>query len=114
VATSSVNLGALISGHRSSTRPIAAINAINGSNCDPAGRRTYRGGASAASALATVRRLIPSRPAIYRCDTPSLARVPISAHSNALTTSPSLLSSITTNEPESRLCRHRSGALFDS
>jgi hypothetical protein len=55
---------------------------------------------SDANALTIVRRLIPSRRAISRCDTPSLANVLISAHSNALTTSPSLLSSITTDEPE--------------
>jgi hypothetical protein len=58
--------------------------------------------------------LIPNRLAISRCDTPSFASALISAHSNALTTSPSLLSSITTDEPESRLGRHRSGAQFDS
>ena len=57
--------------------------------CDPAGARTYRGGVSDANALTIVRRLIPSRRAISRCDTPSLANVLTSAHSNALTTSPS-------------------------
>jgi hypothetical protein len=53
----------------------------HGSSCDPAGLRTYLGGASDANA--PVRRLIPNCPAISRCDTPSLANVLISAHSNA-------------------------------
>ncbi len=44
---------------------------INGSNCEPAGARTYRGGPSGPSARATVRRLIPSRLPISRCDTRS-------------------------------------------
>ncbi len=60
----------------------------------PRRRPRYRGGPSDANALATVRRLIPNRLAIVRCDTPSLAKALISAHSNALTTSPGLLSSI--------------------
>ena len=81
----------MISGHCSNTWRTTGINE---SSCDPAGARTYRGGTSVANALAIVRRLIPSRRAISRCDTPSLANVLISAHSNALTTSPSLLSSL--------------------
>ncbi|HEY4811672.1 MAG TPA: hypothetical protein VIH71_11515 [Solirubrobacteraceae bacterium] len=66
------------------------------------------------SARATVRRLIPSRLAISRWETPSLANVLISAHSNALTTSPDLLLVAQHDEPESRLGRHRNGALFAS
>lgn len=61
----------------------------------PRGARTYRGGPSDPSARATVRRLIPNRPAICRCDTPSFANALISAHSNALTTSPASRSTTT-------------------
>jgi hypothetical protein len=60
----------LISGHSTSSR---RITGSNGSSIDPAGEREYRGGSAAAANRATVRRLIPSRAAISRCETPSAA-----------------------------------------
>jgi hypothetical protein len=90
------------------------MTGINGSSRDPAGARTYRGGVPAANALATVRRLIPKRLAISRCDFPSFSSAPISAHSNALNTSPGLLLVDIDEQPETNLGRHRSGALLDS
>jgi hypothetical protein len=90
------------------------MTGINGSSWDPAGARTYRGGLSDPNALATVRRLTPRRLAISRCEIPSFASALISAHSNALTTSPGLLLLDDAEQTETSLGRHRSGALFDS
>ena len=70
-------------------RPLSSTRRITGSNAsiiDPAGARECCGGSSASINRRTVRRLIPSRAAISRCETPSAADARTRAHSIALRT----------------------------
>src|SRR5262249_50217526 len=87
----SVTRGALMSSKRSIRSRSAGSNA---SNIDPAGTREYLGGSDAATNLAAVRQLIPSRLAISLVETPSAAIALTSAHSNALRTSPAASRSV--------------------
>lgn len=65
----------------------ASRRAPKGSSFEPGGERRYRGGSPASSIRLTVRRLIPSRRAISRWETPSTAMALACAHSNTLRTS---------------------------